>query len=336
MSPTGGMPDVGRLGGMWSMSGPMWMPSEPPTLARLFAWHPQPVPLLPLCGLLALLAYVAGVLVASRRGSSWPWGRTLSWVAAVALVEITTATGIEGYGMMMFSVHMAQHLVLAMIVPVFLVLGAPVALARLSLPTTGRGVILRRALDRTGAGRTAASLRSLPVRWGVFLGSLYGVYFTPLFGQLMHTYWTHALLLAWFVAAGCLFLAPLVSPIVPATRRLAEAFASTPVHAAFGLVILLAPHQVVHFFDHPAPEWGVEPRADQSLAGGLAWATSEAVTVIVMVVIVAQLVLGLRGRVRPAPNSASPGGSAVDSRRSTVVLPAPFADLHWRPVGRSR
>jgi putative copper resistance protein D len=38
----------------------------------------------------------------------------------------------------MFSVHMGQHMILSMLVPILLVLGAPVTLALRALPAVGR------------------------------------------------------------------------------------------------------------------------------------------------------------------------------------------------------
>ena len=69
-----------------SMTGPMWMPTAPPTAARLLAVHLQPVPVLPAIALLLLVAYLAGVLVLVRRGDRWPIARTMfgiqSWSPA--------------------------------------------------------------------------------------------------------------------------------------------------------------------------------------------------------------------------------------------------------------
>lgn len=274
-------------GGMWSMSGPMWMPDEPPTLARILGFHLQPVPILPALALAALIAYLAGV-VSTRHaaGHTWPMRSTACWIAGVALVGFATSTGIEGYGMMIFSIHMAQHMLLALIVPILLSLGHPVRLARTALPVDS---LVRRHLERVAACRAAVLLLSAPARWTLFLAALYGIYFTPLFGSLMHTVWGHNLMLMTFLVTGCLFFGPLITPRAgrrPAVAgRLAATFASAPLHAVFGLVILMAQHPVVHFFDHPAPAWHIDVVSDQSLAGAIAWATSEAATVLVMVVI---------------------------------------------------
>src|SRR3712207_7132004 len=45
---------------------------------------------------------------------------------------------LNGYSMELFSVHMAQHMVLSLITPLFLLIGSPVTLALRALPR-GRG-----------------------------------------------------------------------------------------------------------------------------------------------------------------------------------------------------
>ena len=136
------------------MSGPMWMPVQPPTLARVLAWHPQPVPLLPLLVLILLGLYGCGVVVLHRRGVRWPLARTIWWLLGLGIILLVTATGIEGYGMELFSIHMIQHMVLNMLAPVFLVLGAPMTLLLRALPSgTGRP---RPPAPRRAAGNPVA------------------------------------------------------------------------------------------------------------------------------------------------------------------------------------
>ena len=77
-----------------TMSGPMWMPDVPPTLARLLAWHPQPVPVEPAACALLLLAYGLAVVRLRRRGDRWPIGRSVAWVLGVASIAAVTCTGV--------------------------------------------------------------------------------------------------------------------------------------------------------------------------------------------------------------------------------------------------
>lgn len=287
----------GDHGGVTTMSGPMWMPDQPPTLGRIFALHWQPIPLLPVIVLALLVAYLGAVRVLARRGVRWPWWKTAAWLAGLAVIWETTATGIEGYGMMLFSVHMAQHMALAMVAPILLVVGSPVTLALRVLPAQGRGAWVRRALVRLLGSWFFRILASTPSRWFLFLSGLYGIYFTPLFGILMASVWGHYFMLLHFIITGYLFFGPLLGtdPWPGQTKtplmRLLETFVGTPFHAFFGISLMMATEPVVSFFTDPPLWWHVDLAADQNLAGGIAWATSELPTILVMGAILIQWVV---------------------------------------------
>ncbi|WP_223986259.1 cytochrome c oxidase assembly protein [Arthrobacter sp. NicSoilB8] len=278
------------------MSGPMWMPVQPPTLARVLAWHPQPVPLLPVLVLVLLGLYGCGVVVLHRRGIRWPVSRSIWWLLGLGIILAVTATGIEGYGMELFSIHMIQHMVLNMLAPVFLVLGAPITLLLRALPSgTGRRGRLRRAVLRVIQSHPAAFLAHPAVAFGLFIMSLYGLYFTPAFDDLMGTWWGHNLMLVHFLAIGFLYFWGILgvdpSPRTPARglRRLAgpvlpvlELAATAPFHAFFGVVVMMSTALMVKFYSRPVPGWHISPLADQAAGGGIAWGFTELPTLLVL------------------------------------------------------
>ena len=284
------------------MSGPMWMPQLPPTLARLLAWHPQPIPVIPLlmAGLLAL--YLLGIWRLHRRGISWPIQRAVWWVAGIASVLIVTATGIDGYGMELFSVHMVQHMTLSMLSPVFLVLGAPVTLLLRSLPAKhGGGITLRKLILRILHSRLAGFLTHPVVTITLFLISLYGLYFTPVFDVLMGSMWGHNLMLIHFLLIGGLYFWGVMG-VDPSPRRASrgmrrlsasvlrifELVITVPFHAFFGVIVMMSVDLIVHRYSTPNPAWGISPLADQALGGGIAWGFTELPTLIVLGVLFLQ------------------------------------------------
>ncbi|CAM5680503.1 Cytochrome c oxidase assembly protein OS=Streptomyces tendae OX=1932 GN=GUR47_29645 PE=4 SV=1 [Streptomyces tendae] len=72
-----------------------------------------------------------------RRGDKWPVGRTVAYVAGVLSVALMMCTKLNDYGMVMFSVHMVQHMVISMVSPILLLLGAPITLALRALAPGG-------------------------------------------------------------------------------------------------------------------------------------------------------------------------------------------------------
>lgn len=281
--------------GMHGMSGPMWMPDVAPSFVRLVATHLQPVPLFPALCVILLCGYAVGIGIIRHRGGRWPMGKTLAFAAGLVVLWQVTATGIEGYGMMLFSVHMFQHMMLTMTVPILLLAGAPVTLALRALPTHGVSGIVRRAIVTVLHSRVARILLNPAVRWFLFLSGLYGIYFTSLFDWLMSNVWGHYLMLGHFLVTGLVFFAPLVAadPVPGRARpvfRILELFVSTPFHAFFGIALMMASTPIVSFFMHPPGSWGVDVMGDQNTAGAIAWAFSEVPTLMVMAVVFAQWV----------------------------------------------
>ncbi|WP_406312541.1 cytochrome c oxidase assembly protein [Streptomyces sp. NBC_00114] len=277
-----------------NMTGPMWMPTAPPTLGRLLAWHPQPLPVEPLACLLALAAYGLGVWRLRRRGDRWPIARTLWWTAGVLTVAAVTCTGVGGYGMELFSVHMVQHMVLSMLSPILLLLGAPITLALRALPTAARGrtgprELLTRFLHSRAARVFSSPLFTLPL----FIASLYGLYFTPLFDLLMGSWLSHEWMLAHFLVTGLLFFWPILG-VDPAPRRtshllrMLELFIGMPFHAFFGIAVMMSTTLIATFFAHPPTTWHLTPLADQNTGGGIAWAFSEIPTLLVLMAVLVQ------------------------------------------------
>ena len=117
----------------------MWMPAQSPTLPNLLSWHLQPVPVLPALALLLAVLYLAALWHLHRAGNRWPVQRTVWWMLGVGTLVLVTATGLDGYGMELFSVHMVQHMTLSMLSPVLLALGAPMTLLLRVLPARQGG-----------------------------------------------------------------------------------------------------------------------------------------------------------------------------------------------------
>ena len=289
------------MGGPMSMSGPMWMPDQPLTYLRLFAFHPQPIPIFPVIGVLLAVAYLAGVFVLHRRGDDWPKGRIVWWMLGIFSLELMTATGFDGYGMDFFSIHMVQHMVIGMVTPILLMLGAPVTLMLRALPATGGRRSPRHLLLLFLHSRFATVVASPVVTVLLFLFSLYVLYFTPLIDWLMVTWWGHNLMLFHFLAIGCLYFWGILG-VDPSPRRgggimgafsrpvlrIAELSATVPFHAFFGIVFMMATTVMVKYYSTTLPWATSTPLSDQQTAGGIAWAFTELPTLLVLGVLFLQ------------------------------------------------
>ncbi|WP_405801039.1 cytochrome c oxidase assembly protein [Streptomyces sp. NBC_01506] len=244
--------------------------------------------------LLALVLYGWGVLRLRARGDSWSPGRTISFVLGVLSVALMMCTALNDYGMVVFSVHMVQHMVISMVSPILLLLGAPVTLALRALPVAGRGRKGPREL-------LLALLHSRFMRFAthpaftipLFIASLYGLYFTPLFDFLMESKPGHIAMMVHFLATGLIFFWPIIGvdpgPHRPGyLMRMLELFAGMPFHAFFGIALMMASEPMVRAYENPPTSLGIDPLSDQNAAGGIAWAFSEIPSVLVLVALVFQ------------------------------------------------
>ncbi|MCK1797978.1 cytochrome c oxidase assembly protein [Streptomyces sp. XM4193] len=270
------------------------MPADLPpfTLARGLEFTGEPAFLV---GCLAMLAlYGWGVLRLHRRGDRWPVRRTVAFVAGVLTIALVTCTALNEYGMVLFSVHMVQHMVISMLSPILLLLGAPVTLTLRALPSAGRGRRgPRELLVALLHSRYLRVITHPAFTIPLFIASLYALYFTPLFDFLMESKAGHVGMMAHFLAVGLIFFWPIMGvdpgPHRPGyVMRMLELFASMPFHAFFGIAIMMASEPMVGTYSDPPASLGVDALADQNAAGGIAWAFSEIPSVIVLIALIYQ------------------------------------------------
>jgi putative membrane protein len=244
--------------------------------------------------LLALALYGAAVVRLRRRGDAWPIARTVAWALGVLTVALAMCTALNEYGMVLFSVHMVQHMVISMLAPILLLLGAPVTLVLRALPSAERGRKGPREL-------LVALLHSRFMRWishpaftiPLFIASLYALYFTPLFDALMSTTAGHLAMMAHFLLVGLVFFWPIVGvdpgPHRPGhLMRMLVLFSGMPFHAFFGIALMMASEPMIGTYAHPPSSLGVSALSDQVAAGGIAWAFSELPSVLVLIALVFQ------------------------------------------------
>jgi len=258
----------------------------------LWEWEPAWVWLL--FAVLLTTGYVVGMVVFHNRGIAWPAGRLAAWLAGVASLLAVTGTGVGYWGGRLFSVHMAQHMVLSMLTPILLLLGAPVTLALRALPATrARSGGPRRALLAALNSRMARLLCHPAVTVTAFVVSLFGLYFTGLLDLAMAAQWAHQLMLIHFLVVGLAFFGsvlavdPWPGRSSPALR-LAEMALMAPFHAFFGLIVMQTTQPLSMVFAASTRRAGLDPVTDQALGAGIAWGFGEVPVVIVTIIVFAQ------------------------------------------------
>ena len=267
----------------------------PPTVARiLFDWRFDLI--LGTAAIVFAGLYLAGVWRLRKRGDAWPTGRIVAWLCGCAVLLFATSSGIGRYMPAMFSMHMAAHMLLSMLVPVLLVLGAPVTLALRALPAArgddppGPREWLLAALH----SRVSRFLTNPIVATIIFVSGFYGLYFGGIFDVAVTSHAAHVAMNVHFLLTGYLFywvvigVDPTPRPIPP-IAKLAVVFASLPLHAFFG-VVLMGTKAVLagDFYKSLQLPWHTDLLADQRLGGGIAWSAGEVPLVLVLIALFIQ------------------------------------------------
>lgn len=254
---------------------------------RAFAWQLDGLAMAMV--LIAGGLYLLGVRTMGAGGHRWPAGRTASFAAGLVVVVVATQSAVGVYDTTLFSVHTVQHLLLGLVAPMLLVLGAPIALALQASPRpiqTGLvGVIRSRPVD---------ALTHPLVVWLLFAGSMFVLYLTPLYDATLRNVWVHQLVHAHMLIVGSLFFVLLVgnAPLrwrIQHPLRLLFVLLLVPVHAVLGIAIMNADPVIGSaFYTELGRDWGPSLAADQLIGGGVLWAGHELVLVALLLVVVSQ------------------------------------------------
>ncbi len=264
-------------------------------LGRLFSeWGLAPIPFLVTVWAGGL--YLVGVWSLHRRGDHWPVGRTISFVViGMGSFYVATSSGLAAYDTVLVSVHMVQHMVLSMVVPLALALGAPVTLALRTLPK-----VLRRWLLAVLHSRVVKVLSFPPLTLLLYVVSPWALYFSGWYEASLRSAYVHEMMHLHLVLVGALFFWPLMG-VDPIPGRVAYPFRllivtlTLPFHAFLGLTImgqseLLGGDWYPSLHDGPMGAWLPDPHDDQHLAGGILWGSGDLIGIGFIGVLFAQWV----------------------------------------------
>jgi cytochrome c oxidase assembly factor CtaG len=255
--------------------------TDPLTWGSWFqSWTFEPVPAIG--ALLVAAAYLFGVRRLRSRGDAWPIGRTLAFtVGGLGSIVLATQSFLAVYDTVLLSAHMAQHMILSMVAPIMLGLGAPLTLALRTLPKSPRSLLLSilhsRWLRVVGHPVVAGAL---------FVINPWILYFTGLYEATLRNPFLHDLNHLHFLALGCLWFWSLIGidpmPRASHPMRLIAVFLSLPFHAFLGVVVMSSTRLIaVDWYAQNPRSWGPSIAEDQYAAGGILWITGDLLGVLV-------------------------------------------------------
>jgi putative copper resistance protein D len=253
-----------------------------PTWSRIFlSYEPDAL----MIGILVMMValYIKGVLVLTKRGDKWPVGRTISFALGISVIDFATSGGLGVYAQFSFSYHMLAHMLLAMVAPIGLVLGAPMTLALRTLPQgrtpTERGV--RGSLLAVLHSKVGVFYTNPVVALLIFDGSLFALYFTELFASMMQSHLGHLVMNLHFLAAGFLFFFVVIGidpnpRKIPYLVQIVVLFAAMSIHAFFSIALMSTTTLIDNgYFASLQTPWLTDLLADQKLGASIGWAMGE-------------------------------------------------------------
>lgn len=263
---------------------------EEPTLWRLSIAYEADGIILGIL-ILATALYIAGVVKLSRNGVKWPVGRTIAFALGISVIDFATSGGLGLYSFFSFSHHMMAHMLLGMVAPIGIVLGAPITLALRALPA-GRSLAAsegeheaergpRGLLTAILSSRFVAIMSNPIVALAIFDGSLFALYFTPIFDLLMGSHLGHIAMSLHFLLAGILFFHVIIGvdprpKQYPYIFRIVILFAAMSIHAFFSIALLSSTSLIGgEYYETLATPWVLDLLEDQRIGASIGWAMGE-------------------------------------------------------------
>lgn len=196
------------------------------------------------------LAVLVGVLVAAGwylraqweltlRGRPWSRKRTASFLVGLVAIDAALQSPVASYTMTYFQAHVIQHLLLMVVAPPLLAMGAPMTLA---LQTSGRATKVR-ILRVLNARPFQVLTHPLPV-WFLYYFSMFAFFLTVALNVAMLHMWLMDLINLTFLFASTLFWWPIVGldPIphwqLSHGARMANLMIGIPVESFLALALL--------------------------------------------------------------------------------------------------
>ena len=249
-----------------------------------------PLEIVPAIGVLAVAAwYLGAVRMLKKRGDKWPINRTLFFVVGgLGTIFISTQGPLAKLDVVLLTTHMIQHMLLSMLAPVFLALGAPVTLALRTFPTRLRSLLLR--LLNSGFVKVI----TFPLLAGlIYILNPWVLYFTSYYENTLTNSLLHNFNHLHFVVVGSIWIWSLIGidpmPKLGFPIRMFAVFVTLPFHAFLGVTMMNVQNPIaLEHYETIIRDWGPSILEDQRIAGGLLWATGDVIGLVLFLTLMIQ------------------------------------------------
>jgi cytochrome c oxidase assembly factor CtaG len=290
----------GRLGAMVAIGGIGWLasarsvaahgpvPNESPSLGTLLlGWTFEPLPTLGIAVAAGWWWWAVRRVNAAHPTNPVPVRRSVAFAAGLTALALALLSGIERYDTALFSVHMAQHVLLTLVAAPLIAMAAPITLLlRVASPATRR-----RWIVPVLHARLTRILAFPVVAWVIFAGVMWVSHFSALFDAALEDPLVHDLEHGLFLGSALLFWWPAVAldPApwrMPHPARALYLLLQMPQNTFLAVVLLNAGAVLYPHYATLARPWGPTPLADQQAAAGIMWLAGDAIFLVAVLAVV--------------------------------------------------
>jgi cytochrome c oxidase assembly factor CtaG len=292
-----------------------------PTLeASLRSWPFDPWLLAAL--LLTAGVYLRGWLVLRRRDSRrWHGGHPTAFLGGLAAIDLALASPIEPFADLLLQVHMVQHLLLMMVAPPLLWLGAPLFPLLRGLPRPVRMFWVAPWLSAPPLRRLLGRLTHPLTALVLFVAATWFWHAPPVYDRALRSSGWHYLQHACFLGTALVFWYPIVRPY-PARPRwspwllLPCLFLADLSNTALAALLTFSDRLLYPYYAEVPRLAGISPLDDQSAAGVVMWVPGSAAFLLPLFGIGVQLLSGRGASVKSQRSEVGGRGSGAGGRRT--------------------
>jgi putative membrane protein len=225
----------------------------------------------PAAGAICIAVYIRAVTLYNKKfpGRSYSFLRIACFVIGVGCIIIALLPTVDALADRSFAAHMAQHMVLALVAPPLVLLGAPLLLLA-AVPSQRTA----RRITGFAHGALGRAIFAPITGWLLFVSVLWATHFSPLYEAALEHPAMHVVEHGLFLTAAFLFWGAVVQVgyaprAVPFPARMLYVFLAIPQGAFLGLAIYAA--RGVLYPHYLQMQSAASALADQQNGGAVMW-----------------------------------------------------------------
>jgi len=196
--------------------------------------------------ILLFVLYILAVVLSNRKKKAWPTYRIIAWNLGILCAMLAVIGPIADLAHTNFSAHMVGHVLLGMLAPLFMALGAPVTLLlrTISIPTA-------RKLTKTLRSSRSIHFVQHPITASLLnIGGLWMLYTTGLFPMMHENMLLYVVVHVHIFLAGYVFTISIIYVDVTPLRK-------SYLYRTVVFLLALAGHSVLAKYIYATPPNGI-------------------------------------------------------------------------------